>query len=118
MSRGITIKHSGTTARRGVSRRGFLKASAGTAALLAAVQAKFPAGVHVAQAAGPEVNKANLGFIALTDAAPLFVAKEKGIFAKIRHARRRGAEAGVVGRDPRQPRARLAKATASTARTS
>ena len=25
---------------------------------------------------------AKLGFIALTDAAPLFVAKEKGIFAK------------------------------------
>ena len=28
------------------------------------------------------MKKANLGFIALTDAAPLFVAKEKGIFAK------------------------------------
>src|SRR5205085_9659117 len=31
---------------------------------------------------GPEVTKALLGFIALTDAAALFVAKEKGIFAK------------------------------------
>ncbi|HET7812309.1 MAG TPA: CmpA/NrtA family ABC transporter substrate-binding protein, partial [Steroidobacteraceae bacterium] len=39
-------------------------------------------GAHVAQAAGPETAKANLGFIALTDAAPLFVAREKGIFAK------------------------------------
>jgi ABC-type nitrate/sulfonate/bicarbonate transport systems, periplasmic components len=31
---------------------------------------------------GPEVTAAKLGFIALTDASPLFVAKEKGIFAK------------------------------------
>jgi nitrate/nitrite transport system substrate-binding protein len=38
--------------------------------------------VHIAQAAGPEVTKANLGFIALTDAGPLFVAKDKGFFAK------------------------------------
>ena len=49
---------------------------------MAAVASEFPFGVHVAQAAGPETTKANLGFIALTDAAPLFVAKEKGIFAK------------------------------------
>lgn len=64
------------------SRRTFLKGSAGTAALLSAIGAQFPFGVHIAEAAGPEVTKANLGFIALTDAAPLFVAKEKGIFAK------------------------------------
>jgi len=68
--------------RRAVSRRAFLKTTAGTAALLGAVRTNFPFGVHVAEAAGPEVTKANLGFIALTDAAPLFVAKEKGIFAK------------------------------------
>lgn len=66
---------------RGVSRRNFLKASAGTAALLAAARASLPAGAF-AQGAGPEVKGAKLGFIALTDAAPLFVAKEKGIFAK------------------------------------
>src|SRR2546421_5423003 len=66
---------------KGISRRGFLKASAGTAALLGAAQAQFPSGAF-AQAAGPEVKGAKLGFIALTDAAPLFVAKEKGIFAK------------------------------------
>jgi nitrate/nitrite transport system substrate-binding protein len=65
-----------------ISRRTFLKASAGSAALLASVQSQFPFGVHVAQAAGPEVKAAKLGFIALTDAAPLFVAKEKGLFAK------------------------------------
>lgn len=30
----------------------------------------------------PEVTTAKLGFIALTDAAPLIIAKEKGFFAK------------------------------------
>ena len=63
------------------SRRSLLKASAGTAALLAAVRMNFPAGAF-AQGSGPEVKGAKLGFIALTDASPLFVAKEKGIFAK------------------------------------
>src|SRR5947208_2443262 len=70
-----------TTKTNAVSRRALLKTS-GTAALLAAANTSFPFGPHVAQAAGPEVTKANLGFIALTDAAPLFVAKEKGIFKK------------------------------------
>ena len=69
------------TLSRTVSRRGLLK-STGASAVMAAVGAAFPFGVHVAQASGPEVTKANLGFIALTDAAPLFVAKEKGVFAK------------------------------------
>src|SRR5918992_850354 len=64
-----------------VSRRRFLKASAGATALIAAAKSAFPGGAF-AQAAGPEVKKAILGFIALTDAAPLFVAKEKGLFAK------------------------------------
>ena len=66
---------------RGLSRRQILKATAGTAALLAAAKLNFPAGAF-AQGAGPEVKAAKLGFIALTDASPLFVAKEKGIFAK------------------------------------
>jgi nitrate/nitrite transport system substrate-binding protein len=66
---------------RKISRRQLLKAGAGTAALLAAAKLNFPAGAF-AQAAGPEVKGAKLGFIALTDASPLFVAKEKGIFAK------------------------------------
>src|SRR5205807_10031713 len=39
-------------------------------------------GTRVAQAAGPEVTKATLGYIALMDASPLVIAKEKGIFAK------------------------------------
>jgi nitrate/nitrite transport system substrate-binding protein len=67
--------------RRGLSRRQILQATAGTAALLAAAKLNFPAGAF-AEGAGPEVQKAKLGFIALTDAAPLFVAKEKGLFAK------------------------------------
>jgi nitrate/nitrite transport system substrate-binding protein len=67
---------------RGVNRRTLLKGSASTAALLGAVGTQFPFGIHTVMAAGPETTKANLGFIALTDAAPLFVAKEKGIFAK------------------------------------
>ncbi|MFN9860739.1 MAG: CmpA/NrtA family ABC transporter substrate-binding protein [Pseudanabaena sp.] len=36
----------------------------------------------VSAADAPEVTKAKLGFIALTDAAPLIIAKEKGLFAK------------------------------------
>src|ERR1700709_1579757 len=63
------------------SRPQILKAGAGTAALLAAAKLNFPAGAF-AQGAGPEVKAAKLGFIALTDASPLFVAKERGIFAK------------------------------------
>src|SRR3977135_677422 len=69
-----------TTPRR-ISRRTLLTTT-GATAVLAAAKSVFPLGAHIAQAAGPEVTKANLGFIALTDAAPLFVAKEKGIFAK------------------------------------
>jgi nitrate/nitrite transport system substrate-binding protein len=65
---------------RGLSRRQLLKAT-GTAALLAAAKLNFPAGAF-AQGAGPEVTKATLGFIALSDAGPLFVAKDKGLFAK------------------------------------
>jgi nitrate/nitrite transport system substrate-binding protein len=73
--------HVTTKPGRKISRRQLLKAGAGTAALLAAAKLNFPAGAF-AQGAGPEVKGAKLGFIALTDAGPLFVAKEKGIFAK------------------------------------
>ena len=70
-----------TPTSRGISRRQILKATGGTAALLAAARLNFPAGAF-AQGAGPEVTKATLGFIALSDAGPLFVAKDKGLFAK------------------------------------
>jgi nitrate/nitrite transport system substrate-binding protein len=66
---------------RKLSRRQILKAGAGTMALLAAAKLNFPAGAF-AQGAGPEVKGAKLGFIALSDAGPLFVAKDKGMFAK------------------------------------
>jgi nitrate/nitrite transport system substrate-binding protein len=65
----------------GVSRRGFLKTSAGAAALLGAIRTSFPGGAF-AQGAGPEVSKAVLGYIALMDASALVIAKEKGLFAK------------------------------------
>lgn len=57
-------------------------ALAGTAALLAAARAALPRGAFAQGASTPEVNKATLGFIALTDSAPLIIAKEKGLFAK------------------------------------
>ncbi len=49
--------------------------------VLAAAQSLFPAGAF-AQGTGPEVKGTKLGYIALTDAAPLIIAKEKGLFAK------------------------------------
>src|SRR3954470_7720415 len=67
--------------RSGISRRQILKGAAGTAALLAAAKLNFPGGAF-AESAGPEVKAAKLGFIALSDAGPLFVAKDKGLFAK------------------------------------
>ena len=75
----MTTKKSG---HQGISRRSLLKAGAGTAALMSAIGTQFPFGVHVAQAAGPEVTKAILGYIALMDASALVIAKEKGLFAK------------------------------------
>src|ERR1700756_4772797 len=64
-----------------VGRRGVLKGATAMAALMGAARASLPAGAF-AQAAGPETNKVTLGFIALTDAAPLIIAKEKKIFDK------------------------------------
>ena len=66
---------------RSVTRRQALRTGAAAAALFAAVKSNLPAGAF-AEGAGPETKAAKLGFIALTDAAPLFVAKEKGFFAK------------------------------------
>src|SRR5215510_9825649 len=68
----------------GLSRRDLLKsasATAATAALMAAAKAAFPSGAF-AQGAGPEVKGTKLGYIALTDASPLIIAKEKGFYAK------------------------------------
>jgi len=63
-----------------IDRRGLLKTASATA-VLAAAKVSFPSGAF-AQAAGPEVTGIKLGYIALTDAASLVIAKEKGLFAK------------------------------------
>src|SRR4030081_2028888 len=73
----MSMKTKGTC----LSRRALLKTT-GASALMAAIGAEFPFGVHLAQAAGPEVTKATLGYIALMDASALVIAKEKGLFAK------------------------------------
>ncbi len=57
-------------------------ALAATAAIFAAARAATPHGAFAQGATTPEVKKAVLGYIALTDAAPLIIAKEKGLFAK------------------------------------
>ena len=61
-----------------LTRRNAITAAAAT---LAAAKAALPSGAFAA-GPGPEVAKARLGFIALTDASPLIIAKERGIFAK------------------------------------
>ncbi|HEV7325932.1 MAG TPA: CmpA/NrtA family ABC transporter substrate-binding protein [Bosea sp. (in: a-proteobacteria)] len=62
------------------SRRDFLNLT-GAAAVAAAAKLALPNGAF-AQGTGPEVKGTRLGYIALTDAAPLIIAKEKGLFAK------------------------------------
>ena len=63
-----------------ISRRSLL-ALGSAAATLAAARVMAPSGAF-AQGAGPEVKGTRLGYIALTDAAPLVIAKEKGFFTK------------------------------------
>ncbi len=63
------------------TRRQFLRDASATGALLMAARSALSGGAF-AQEAGPEVKGAKLGYIALTDAAPLIIAKEKGYFAK------------------------------------
>ncbi|RWA77232.1 CmpA/NrtA family ABC transporter substrate-binding protein [Mesorhizobium sp.] len=77
----MTKRIATATAPKGFTRRDFLASSALTAGLLAAARTLFPVGA-MAEGKGPEVTGAKLGFIALTDAAPLMIAKEKGLFAK------------------------------------
>lgn len=66
------------------SRRSFLKHSIIAASGVALFGGMSLSMRSAAWAAGGDVEtpKAKLGFIALTDAAPLFVAAEKGFFAK------------------------------------
>lgn len=66
--------------RRSVLRTGAVLA--GTAALVSAARAVAPAGAWAAGTDGLEKPKLTLGFIPLTDCAPLVVAAEKGFFAR------------------------------------
>ena len=63
----------------GFSRRDLIKSAAAAAAGGMAAAITRPL---YAASATPETTKAVLGFIALTDSAPLIIAKEKGLFAK------------------------------------
>lgn len=76
-----------------ISRRNFLVTAGATTAATFLIHgcsagsqrastSESPAASPLAAADTPEVTTAKLGFIALTDSAPLIVAKEKGIFAK------------------------------------
>ncbi|MDZ4843275.1 MAG: CmpA/NrtA family ABC transporter substrate-binding protein [Hyphomicrobium aestuarii] len=65
---------------RAVTRREALHLSS-AALTIAAAKLAFPAGAF-AQGTGPEVKGTKLGYIALTDAAPMVIAKEKGMYAK------------------------------------
>jgi nitrate/nitrite transport system substrate-binding protein len=64
-----------------LNRRAFLAGTTAAAATLVAARTLLPSGAF-AQGDGPEVTGAKLGFIALTDASALIIAKEKGLFAK------------------------------------
>ena len=63
-----------------LNRRSLLKSASGMIATAAAVRALLPAGAW-ASTPTPEVTGAKLGYIALTDSAPLIIALEKGFFA-------------------------------------
>ncbi|MGE0827986.1 MAG: CmpA/NrtA family ABC transporter substrate-binding protein [Hyphomonadaceae bacterium] len=67
-----------TPKKKNLSRR---EALTGAIATVAAAQAAFPGGAF-AQSRGPETTRARLGFIALTDASPLIIAKERGYFTR------------------------------------
>ena len=75
----LRLGMSASASRRVVLKKGLEITSA--TLVMAAIRATFPAGVF-AQGAGPEVKGAKLGFIALTDASALVIAKEKGFYAK------------------------------------
>ncbi len=68
-----------------IKRRDFIKysvAAAGGAVLLGGGVPGLRTAAWAAGSDAPETTRAKLGFIALTDAAPLFVALEQGMFAK------------------------------------
>jgi nitrate/nitrite transport system substrate-binding protein len=64
-----------------LNRRRFVKQSAAALAILASAKTLLPNGAFAATMV-PETTAVKLGFIALTDSAPLIIAKEKGLFDK------------------------------------
>src|SRR5690349_21050568 len=74
-SKTTMTKAKGTLTRRQLMQAAAMSAAAGSLGTL------VPKPLYAATAT-PETTKAVLGFIALTDSAPLIVAKEKGLFAK------------------------------------
>jgi len=73
--------HTKSSKRRGLDRRGFLKATASTAALAGIVPGATIFAPRVARAAlKPEKEDLKFGFIKLTDMAPIAIAKELGYF--------------------------------------
>jgi nitrate/nitrite transport system substrate-binding protein len=76
----MTIRN-GTTSRWRLSRRAFLQAAAGSAALAGAPPAADLFAPAIAHAATKiEKEELKFGFIKLTDCAPVLIAKEKGFF--------------------------------------
>lgn len=75
-----TIQTRAVSLASGSSRREMLNLT-GAAALASAIKLAFPSGA-MAQGTGPEVKGTRLGYIALTDSAPLIIAKEKGFYVK------------------------------------
>ncbi len=80
----VEARSSSTADAVSIERRGFLKNSAvyGGASMLSFMTPGIRSMAWAAGSNGPETTSAKLGFIALTDAAPLFVALEKGFFKK------------------------------------
>ena len=71
----------GSPTRRGLNRRSFVKATAGTVALMGALPAERLIAPRVARAALlPEKENLKFGFIKLTDMAPIAIAKELNFF--------------------------------------
>ncbi|MGA7489143.1 MAG: CmpA/NrtA family ABC transporter substrate-binding protein [Xanthobacteraceae bacterium] len=77
----MSTRDIGPTKRRGVSRRAFLKATAGTAGLAGALPAERLLAPGIARAALKlEKEDLKFGFIKLTDMAPIAIAKELNFF--------------------------------------
>ncbi len=82
LSRRKFIITAGATAIGAATLHGCTSGSSSSTSSPAASPAVSPAASPVASIETPEVTGAKLGFIALTDSAPLIIAKEKGLFAK------------------------------------